>query len=349
MPIELKTIHENLLYVAKVTDVTGALEILRRDLATDTLESNILPAPAVAILQSRLHMLLQAVDSGDRAAQLALFSGLLLVHAGRDRMTVSVVDGSPTHVALNIGTLSATHYITIGIPHSTQVPVMQPEEEETAASPLGARVAQGFNPSDTNIMDGYNIGSLSITAASSALNTTDATGPLVEYTSGATSGSVASCRTAGGRIYSQFKPRFAALVKTGADIGTLRIFSGLVGTTDPTGGDAPAINGLYFRFSSVGGDVNWQAVVSHFSSGATVVDTGVAVAAGTAYRLEIDASIAGTVVFKINDVIVATITTNLPADGSLYFGSWLRTVEAVAKKIFLGAHVTDYQGVGTPS
>lgn len=122
------------------------------------------------------------------------------------------------------------------------------------------------------------------------------------------------------QVQLNFLPTFVAHIYTYAVVTNQRIWIGLatVGMVNASGtGLADTfLNGLGFRFSTAAGDTTWKAVAGT-GAAQTVVDTGVAVAASTDYRMFIDASTAGTVYYWINETLVATITTNLPTGTSL--------------------------------
>ncbi len=74
--------------------------------------------------------------------------------------------------------------------------------------------------------------------------------------------------------------------------------------------DTPAANFVGFRFSTGAGDTHYKAICQTGSSNQTVVDTGVSPT--VADKLEFKPS-GSTVVFYINGITVATISTNIPA------------------------------------
>ena len=79
-------------------------------------------------------------------------------------------------------------------------------------------------------------------------------------------------------------------------------------------------NGVYFRYSDDINGGNWECVCMDNST-TTVVDSTVAVAVNTWYRLEIEVNAAGTsAVFKIDGVTRATITTNIPTGATEKLG-----------------------------
>lgn len=74
---------------------------------------------------------------------------------------------------------------------------------------------------------------------------------------------------------------------------------------------AAAVDGAYFTYDRTG-SVNWQCVTANNSS-RTIVDSGVAVAAGAWVRLKIVVNALGTAVnFYINNVLVVTNVTDIP-------------------------------------
>ncbi len=76
---------------------------------------------------------------------------------------------------------------------------------------------------------------------------------------------------------------------------------------------APTI-GAWIEYSDNTNGGRFQCSVGN-AAGVTVVDSGVTVAASTWYKLRVTVNGAGTQVqFWINDVLVATVTTNIPTD-----------------------------------
>lgn len=77
--------------------------------------------------------------------------------------------------------------------------------------------------------------------------------------------------------------------------------------------DTPNQGYVAFRFSTAAGDTTWKAVAGISNVAQTVVDTGVAYT-GNAMQFDIAPSAGGTAVnFYINQNLVATISTSLPA------------------------------------
>lgn len=80
--------------------------------------------------------------------------------------------------------------------------------------------------------------------------------------------------------------------------------------------DTPAANFYGFRYST-DVDTTIKAICQTSASHQTVVDTGIAPVSGTAYLLEIVPSNSGaTMAFYINGTLVATISTNVPANST---------------------------------
>ena len=96
--------------------------------------------------------------------------------------------------------------------------------------------------------------------------------------------------------------------------------------------------GIYFRYTDTVNGGRYQAVCDNGSE--TAVDTGVAAVAAAVDTMEIRVNEGATAVeFLINDVLVATITTNIPASSLIGFAiSAVRTVGTAATN----AYAMDY-------
>lgn len=133
----------------------------------------------------------------------------------------------------------------------------------------------------------------------------------------------------------QLNPTILWTLKTAAAVDNVRMW---IGYSVGSGADAmqstsssPYDNTIAFRFDTSVPDTNWQAVTRGTAN--TVTDTGVVVAINTVYLLEFTAS-ATEVVFRINNAVVATNTTNLPAASSDMFGEMrLRNLSAASRAI----------------
>jgi len=104
------------------------------------------------------------------------------------------------------------------------------------------------------------------------------------------------------------------ILRTSANSGVI-IRAGMNDMTSST----DSIDGYYFEFDpSV--SANWQMVAAN-SSNRTKTPTSVAVSAATWYKLEIKVNEANTAAqFYIDDVLVGTVSTNLPSGSGDFFG-----------------------------
>ena len=99
--------------------------------------------------------------------------------------------------------------------------------------------------------------------------------------------------------------------------------------------------GIGFEYTDNENGGRWQAICDDII-GETSVDTGVTVAANTWYYLEFTVSADGTEVeFEIDEVEVATITTNLPTGGAFYHftnGSIFKVAGTTARVVYVDAY-----------
>ena len=148
------------------------------------------------------------------------------------------------------------------------------------------------------------------------VNTNEVEGNYNTYTTGAVAGNRNGVSVGGEATPTISQPRWNPTVfwdiKTAADITSQRIFVHLNTGTFAVSTDTPQANTVGFRYSTVVPDTNWQA---YSRDGATtnLIDTGVAVVADTRYAFMITLASASAR-FYINEALVATSTTNLPAD-----------------------------------
>jgi hypothetical protein len=171
------------------------------------------------------------------------------------------------------------------------------------------------NPNATTInLDGV---STALTATGTASLLQDSSGEYISYASAATTGTAAGVLTTFfGDTYGNHLPFASAIIKIGAganDLTAIRIWCGIC-SADPTAADTPgAVSLAAFRYATTtDGTVFWRTVTSDGAS-ATTTTTTQAIALNTRYVLMIDWSIAGRVIFSIDDQVVATHTANLPA------------------------------------
>lgn len=170
------------------------------------------------------------------------------------------------------------------------------------------------------------------TSQGTVANGDDADGTFVTHTaSPATVGTTFGRANTSAVYRADWGMTFAARMKTGSDISSQRIWfgmsnSGTLMTVDTVSADTAA-----FRYSTNAGDTNWQAVVGN-STGSTVVDTGVAVAANAAhwFRIHFGTSKAK---FYIDDVLVADLSVangdEIPS-GGVQMGWYARVALLVA-------------------
>lgn len=114
------------------------------------------------------------------------------------------------------------------------------------------------------------------------------------------------------QICPQHDPTRTVLIRTGADITNIRIWSVLT-SANPT--DADDMGGakeyMGFRYSTVAGDPGWVGVTRNAATGQTVSTIVAAIAASTLYKLRTRKS--GTsVFFSVNDGDEVEVITNLP-------------------------------------
>lgn len=156
-------------------------------------------------------------------------------------------------------------------------------------------------------------------AAAAGINGTnangeDADGPWAQYTSATSLNADAGVFSNGGsfnHVETRFTPIFYAKIKTGGTVTELRTLIGLCSEA-PMGSDTPPGHLLFFRFSTVAADTNWQCLSDDGGAAPTITDSGVAHTANTEYAFKIDCSDPASIKFYINGVLVATHTTNLP-------------------------------------
>lgn len=137
-----------------------------------------------------------------------------------------------------------------------------------------------------------------------------------------------------------YRPMYSTVVRPGGPFAPVlvRHWVGLFDST-PMAASDPAINGMGFRYdTTVDGTAFWRCWSNDGAGGGTVTVTTVAFAGSTIYRLAIVVNPNGlSVDFYINDVLVATHTTDLPgAAVDLGHVEQVRALEAVAKIFAIG-------------
>lgn len=133
------------------------------------------------------------------------------------------------------------------------------------------------------------------------------------------------------------EPIYELPMAPGNSIADVRFWMGLF-SADPMGSATPAISYAAFRYDTVAdGTVFWRAVTDDGGGAPTVTATTVAVATTTPHRFKIIMDTgAANVRFYIDEVLVATHTTDLPPlDTLLAHHEEVRALAAVAKQIHL--------------
>jgi hypothetical protein len=91
---------------------------------------------------------------------------------------------------------------------------------------------------------------------------------------------------------------------------------------------ANQVDGAYFRYDRAISGVNWQACTAN-NSVRTLTNTGVAAVTGWT-RLKVVANLTGTVIsYYINDILVATNTTDIPTAVGREFPAMMRILKSV--------------------
>lgn len=123
-------------------------------------------------------------------------------------------------------------------------------------------------------------------------------------------------------------------------ITNIRMWTGWT-TADPSATDTPNGDLAMFWFSTSAGHTKIQCV-THNSSDATgstrtITDSGVTLAANTVYKGDIWSDDGGnTWKFAIDGTLVATHTTNTPADNQILGAAWLTTLTGSAATFYRG-------------
>lgn len=116
----------------------------------------------------------------------------------------------------------------------------------------------------------------------------------------------------------------------------VRYFVGLVDSiagfgTGYLGFDFPTQNMVCFRYSTAAGDTTWKAICQTDDTHHTVVDTAIPIdTTGALHKFEIRTAqgVPGTILFFIDDVQVASISTNVPA--ATLFMTYVAYAESLA-------------------
>jgi hypothetical protein len=146
----------------------------------------------------------------------------------------------------------------------------------------------------------------------------------------------------GGGVLKDWDPEFVATIQLPTTITSYRLWVGLFSGSIHTSSD-PVIDGAGFRYATdVDGTAFWRCWSNDGTSGGTATTTTASVIAGTHYRLRIHVqdntfSSNDQIRFWVNDVLVATHTTNMPRTGIVLIPHVrLTTLTAAAREISWG-------------
>ena len=188
------------------------------------------------------------------------------------------------------------------------------------------------------------VGVSAITTTGTLTNANDSKTTWTNHASSASIGSSGSVRSSSFNLVRRaHDPMFITHVKTGSDITNLRIWVGLLSTTQ-SNSDTIDAQGIALRYSS-GVSPNWFAVTKDGTT-QTATNMGLAVAASTDYLLKFTVnSAAGTVTFTVNGGNSTTLSTNLPATATdLGFVVIAYTTTATAKSIAVSRIYCEFTG-----
>lgn len=150
-----------------------------------------------------------------------------------------------------------------------------------------------------------------ITATGSTSNHQDAPDAYINYNSAASGGANAGwSESAVGMIQYTRAPVFETWIKTGGNVSDPRYWVGLFSGDPRASADPAGLHLAGFRYEP-GTDTNWQACTKDGTTLSTT-NTGVTVAINTKHRMVIDMRSGSSILFYIDDVLVATKASNLP-------------------------------------
>lgn len=162
-------------------------------------------------------------------------------------------------------------------------------------------------------------GTITVTGTAAAVTNTDS--DFISYTAAAGAGQQAGVRgNTSGRQWASWRPRFSAMIRTGANIADQRIWVALSSVTLTA--DVPAVGQrqIGFRYSTTAGDTTWKCLSSDAAGTSAASDTGITVAANTTYLLYLDWTDSGTLDCIAQDLAgntgTASVTANLDSAGT---------------------------------
>ena len=157
--------------------------------------------------------------------------------------------------------------------------------------------------------------------AGSTANAADADGEYLAFTTSTSAGDaqkrIASVLTTTRRDRS---PEIVCHMKTGASIANVRVWAGFF-NSDPTLTATPAAAHAGFRYDTTADGTAFWRTSTHDGATQEVQTTTVAIAANTKYRLRIEFGVSD-VKFYVDDVLVATHSTNIPGSTTALGEAW---------------------------
>lgn len=147
--------------------------------------------------------------------------------------------------------------------------------------------------------------------------------PYARIQTGAVSGNSGGIRPAnyggnGESVRTEWLPDYCHRFGMGASIASIRSWQGLSSAALDAVATPTTQHVAAFRFDTgVDGTNFWRTVTCDGASNVTTTTTTVAMAINTYYKLRIEFTSASECTFWINDVLVATHTTNLPGSTTL--------------------------------
>jgi len=163
------------------------------------------------------------------------------------------------------------------------------------------------------IVEGVGIANPTSAPVPTVSNDSDST--YVNYASSVTINSVAGFSTPFNLVRRQYNPVFETILRTGADVSSIKIIVGLLSALPLAAGiDAlGATSGVGIRFSTATSDAGWLGVASS-GAGQSVTGSLGAVAASSRYllRIRVD-NTSGIAYFSVNNGAELSLNTNLPA------------------------------------
>jgi hypothetical protein len=133
--------------------------------------------------------------------------------------------------------------------------------------------------------------------------------------------------------------KLQARVKISAT-ANMRVFIGFTTNTlvNMVNTDTPTGNFAGFRYSTTAGDSEWKVITRDGATAISPSSTGVAISSANGFNFEIQEDVANAKwLFRINDVLVATVSSNLPsANTNMHWCVGVLTTENVAKNAEVG-------------